>query len=214
VPRHLEINLLSSDFEKTATIIIKNFPKVHQNKDPYFVLVSTILSQRSKDENTEVAAANLFADTWNVHDIASKDPEELYDRIRPSGMFRQKASNIVRSSKILCDKYSGHVPNTLEELTALPGVGRKTADIVLWVSFGIPAMAVDTHVHRISNRLGWINTKTPQESEFALMKLLPEYLWGPLNGAMVEFGKAVCNPRKPKCERCPISDCCGYFKML
>jgi endonuclease-3 len=143
-----------------------------------------------------------------------KEPEELYDRIRPSGMFRQKAANIVRTSKILCDEYDGKVPSTLDELIALPGVGRKTADIVLWVSFGTPAMAVDTHVHRISNRLGWINTKTPQESEFELMKVLPEEIWGPLNGAMVEFGKAVCKPRNPKCEICPVSEDCKYFNML
>ncbi len=206
--------MLSADFVKTAQIIINSFPKVHHNKDPYFVLISTILSQRSKDENTEIAAANLFVDGWTVSDIAKKVPEELYDRIKPAGLFRQKAANIVKTSKILCDEYGGRVPDGLEKLTALPGVGRKTADIVLWVSFGIPAMAVDTHVHRISNRLGWIDTKTPQESEFALMKILPEELWGPLNGAMVEFGKAVCNPRGPKCEICPVSEGCRYFRML
>jgi endonuclease-3 len=205
---------LNPEFIKTANIIIKHFPKVHHNKEPYFVLVSTILSQRSKDENTEIAAANLFSDGWTVYDIAKKNPEELYDRIKPAGLFRQKAANIVRTSKILCDRYEGNVPDKLEELISLPGVGRKTADIVLWVSFGIPAMAVDTHVHRISNRLGWITTKNPLESEFALMEVLPSNLWGPLNGAMVEFGKAVCNPRKPKCEICPISEYCHYFKMM
>ncbi len=205
---------MNPEFIKTANIIIKHFPKVHHNKEPYFVLVSTILSQRSKDENTEIAAANLFSDGWTVYDIAKKNPEELYDRIKPAGLFRQKAANIVRTSKILCDRYEGNVPDKLEELISLPGVGRKTADIVLWVSFGIPAMAVDTHVHRISNRLGWITTKNPLESEFALMEVLPSNLWGPLNGAMVEFGKAVCNPRKPKCEICPISEYCHYFKMM
>lgn len=195
----------------TAETIIKEFPKTHTNTDPYVVLITTILSQRSKDENTEKASNQLFQDGWDVYEVAKKDPEELYDKIKPSGMYRQKAKNIVETSKVLIKEYQGKVPPDIEKLTQLPGVGRKTANIVLWISFGIPAMAVDTHVHRIANRLGWINTKTPEKSEYALMEILPSRLWGPINGSMVEFGKAICKPRTPLCSLCPINQSCQYY---
>lgn len=195
----------------TAETIIKEFPKTHTNTDPYVVLITTILSQRSKDENTEKASNQLFQDGWDVYEVAKKDPEELYDKIKPSGMYRQKAKNIVETSKVLIKEYQGKVPPDIEKLIQLPGVGRKTANIVLWISFGIPAMAVDTHVHRIANRLGWINTKTPEKSEYALMEILPSRLWGPINGSMVEFGKAICKPRTPLCSLCPINQSCQYY---
>jgi len=197
--------------KKTAEQIIETFPKMHKNTDPYVVLITTILSQRSKDENTEKAALQLFRDGWDMQTIANQPPEALYDRIKPSGLYRQKAKNIVDTSKILIEKYRGKVPSNIEELTQLPGVGRKTANIVLWVSFSIPAMAVDTHVHRIANRLGWINTTTPEKSEFALMAVLDPELWGPINGAMVEFGKAVCKPRTPLCPSCVVKTACRHY---
>jgi len=202
---------LNQTIINTAETIIKEFPKTHTNTDPYVVLIATILSQRSKDENTEKASNQLFQDGWDVYEVAKKDPEELYDKIKPSGMYRQKAKNIVETSKVLIKEYQGKVPPDIEKLTQLPGVGRKTANIVLWISFGIPAMAVDTHVHRIGNRLGWINTKTPEKSEYALMEILPSRLWGPINGSMVEFGKAVCKPRTPLCSLCPIKQSCQYY---
>jgi len=204
---------LNQTIIETAEQIIKKFPKTHSNKDPYVVLVTTILSQRSKDENTEIASKRLFQDDWNVYEIANKAPEDLYEKIKPSGLYRQKAKNIVETSKILRDHFDGKVPSDIEKLVQLPGVGRKTANIVLWVSFGIPAMAVDTHVHRIANRLGWINTTKPEKSEFALMEILPQDLWGPINGSMVEFGKAICKPRTPLCSLCPVSHSCQYFLM-
>jgi endonuclease-3 len=202
---------LNQTIINTAETIIKEFPKTHTNTDPYVVLITTILSQRSKDENTEKASNQLFQDGWDVYEVAKKDPEELYDKIKPSGMYRQKAKNIVETSKVLIKEYQGKVPPDIEKLTQLPGVGRKTANIVLWISFGIPAMAVDTHVHRIANRLGWINTKTPEKSEYALMEILPSRLWGPINGSMVEFGKAICKPRTPLCSLCPINQSCQYY---
>jgi len=202
---------LNQTIINTAETIIKEFPKTHTNTDPYVVLITTILSQRSKDENTEKASNQLFQDGWDVYEVAKKDPEELYDKIKPSGMYRQKAKNIVKTSKVLIKEYQGKVPPDIEKLTQLPGVGRKTANIVLWISFGIPAMAVDTHVHRIANRLGWINTKTPEKSEYALMEILPSRLWGPINGSMVEFGKAICKPRTPLCSLCPINQSCQYY---
>lgn len=184
--------------EVVAAKIIELFPRIHQDSDPYRVLVSTVLSQRTRDENTEVASKKLFSVYPDVFAIAKAKPEDLYNLIKAAGMYRQKAERIVEISKIIVETYNGKVPDTLEELTKLPGVGRKTANIVLNVSFGKAALAVDTHVHRISNRLGWIKTKQPEQSEFELQKILPEELWGPLNGSMVEFGRRVCKPVNPR----------------
>ncbi|QTA38652.1 endonuclease III [Thermosipho ferrireducens] len=195
-----------------AEKIIKSFPRNHSITDPYRVLITTVLSQRSKDENTEIASEKLFSVYDSVDKIANTSPQQLYELIKPAGLYKQKAKRIVEISKIIKKKYSGKVPDTLEELISLPGVGRKTANIVLYVSFGIPALAVDTHVHRISNRLGWVSTKTPEETETLLMKILPKRLWGPLNGSMVEFGKKICRPISPKCNLCVVKEKCKYYK--
>jgi len=141
-----------------ARKIIEAFPRKHNEKDPFKVLVSTILSQRTRDENTDEASRRLFARYKDPMSIAKADPEELYELIRPAGMYRQKAERIIMVAKQLLERYQGKVPSELHKLLDLPGVGRKTANIVLNISFGIPALAVDTHVHRISNRLGWVKT--------------------------------------------------------
>ena len=198
------------NIEKVANLIIEKFPRVHFNKEPFYVLVSTVLSQRSKDENTEVAAKNLFEKFKNPAELANAKPEELHELIKPAGLYRQKAKRIIQIAKILQENYNGKVPDSFDELLKLPGVGRKTANIVLYVSFGIPSLAVDTHVHRISNRLGWVKTKNPEETEFKLMKLIPKNLWRPLNGSMVEFGKKICKPVKPDCKNCPIKKYCNW----
>ncbi|MBO8160731.1 MAG: endonuclease III [Thermosipho sp. (in: Bacteria)] len=198
------------DIEKVANLIVKKFPRDHKIKDPFYVLITTVLSQRSKDENTEVAAKNLFAKFKNSKELSKVKPEDIYELIKPAGLYRQKAKRIIEIAKTVEEKYKGKVPNTLNELLKLPGVGRKTANIVLYVSFNKEALAVDTHVHRISNRLGWVKTKTPEETEFALMKLLPQKLWGPINASMVEFGKKVCKPVKPDCKNCPIYKYCKW----
>lgn len=197
--------------EDLARAIIGEFPRIHEDTDPFRVLVSTILSQRTRDENTEEASRKLFEKYPDIDSIASANPEDLYELIRVSGMYRQKAEKIVLVSRIVKKNYYGKVPDNLDELVALPGVGRKTANIVLNIGFGIPAMSVDTHVHRISNRLGWVRTKTPLKTEEALVEILPSDVWGPLNGSMVEFGRAVCRPIKPYCEKCSFSSCCEYF---
>lgn len=198
------------EIEKVAKLIIENFPRDHKEKDPFKVLITTVLSQRSKDENTEIAAENLFNKYKTPLELSKAKEEDIYELIKPAGLYRQKAKRIIEISKIIVEKYSGIVPDSLEELLKLPGVGRKTANIVLYVSFSKPALAVDTHVHRISNRLGWVNTKTPEETEFKLMEILPKNLWGPINGSMVEFGKKVCKPVSPNCKICPISKYCKW----
>lgn len=197
---------------EVARKIVELFPRNFEERDPFKVLVTTVLSQRTKDENTERASQRLFEVYGSVEELAKAKPEDLYELIRASGMYKQKAERIVRIAREIVEKYGGKVPNTLDELLKLPGVGRKTANIVLWVSFGKPALAVDTHVHRISNRLGWVKTKRPEETEEELKKLLPPELWGPLNGSMVEFGRRVCKPLRPRCAECPLREMCAYPK--
>ncbi|PLV59103.1 endonuclease III [Thermotoga sp. KOL6] len=198
--------------EELAREIIRRFPRDHKEKDPFKVLISTVLSQRTRDENTERASTKLFKVYRTPEDLAKVKPEDLYELIKESGMYKQKAERIVEISKIIVEKYNGKVPSDLEELLKLPGVGRKTANIVLWVGFGKPALAVDTHVHRISNRLGWVKTKTPEETEKKLKKLLTKDLWGPINGSMVEFGRKVCRPVNPKCEECFLKKHCEFYR--
>lgn len=196
---------------KVAQEILKLFPRGHSDTDPFKVLITTILSQRTRDENTEVASKNLFSKYKSSQEISELNPEDIYDLIKPAGMYRQKAERIIEVSKIIVEKHKGKVPNDLDELLKLPGVGRKTANIVLSVSYGIPAIAVDTHVHRISNRLGWVKTKDPEETEKELMKILPKNLWGAINGSMVEFGRRICKPINPLCHKCPIANFCEYY---
>lgn len=195
--------------EDQARLIVEKFPRDFTDRDPFRVLIRTILSQRTRDENTDAAAKRLFDAGYSTPQaLARAKEEDLYDLIKPAGMFRQKAKRIIEVAKAILERFGGKVPKDLEKLVSLPGVGRKTANIVLYLSFGKPAIAVDTHVHRISNRLGWVKTKTPEETERKLMKLLPKSLWGPINGSMVEFGRKVCLPRNPKCEECPFKDVC------
>ena len=192
--------------------IVEKFPRAHVERDPFKVLVRTVLSQRTKDENTDRAAQRLFKFFDTPEKLMKADLKVVEELIKPSGMFRQKAERIKEISKRLVENYGGKVPDKLDELLKLPGVGRKTANIVLYVSFGKPAIAVDTHVHRISNRIGIVRTKKPEDTERELMKLLPKDLWGPINGSMVEFGKNVCKPLNPLCESCPISEYCEYYR--
>lgn len=192
----------------TARKIIDGFPRFVSCKDPFRVLIGTLLSQRTKDAHTEVAEKNLFEAYATPYDLMKLQEAQLYPLIRVSGMYRQKAARIIEISRILVDEFEGHVPDTIDGLLSLPGVGRKTANIVLNLCFGVPALAVDTHVHRISNRLGWVSTKTPEQTETALMPLIPDSLWGPLNGSMVNFGKEVCKPVHPRCPNCPFNAYC------
>lgn len=198
---------------RMARKIIELFPREKFMDDPFKILICTILSQRTRDENTEVACRRLFskyADPWT---LAKLIPNQLYDLIKVSGMYKQKAQRIVDVSKIIVEQYQGKVPSDFEELLKLPGVGRKTANIVLYHGFGKPALAVDTHVHRISNRIGFVTTKNPEETEIELGKMIPKELWGPLNGSMVEFGKKICLPRTPLCDKCYFANECNFFKQ-
>ena len=184
---------------------------VVHHEDPFRVLISTVLSQRTRDANTEKATKQLFAKYNTPKKIAGAKARELQQLIKPSGFYRVKAKVIQRISKQLLEAFGGRVPKTLEELLSLHGVGRKTANCVLVYAFNQPAIPVDTHVHRISNRLGWVRTNKPEKTEQALMKLVPRKDWLELNDLFVKFGQRVCLPRSPKCGQCSVSAECRFF---
>ncbi|MDD1763648.1 MAG: endonuclease III [Methanobacteriaceae archaeon] len=188
--------------------------RVFENKDPYRVLIRTILSQRTRDENTDRATAQLFAEYPTLEDVASARPEDLEPLIRPAGFYHVKARRIIEVSQMLQDEYGGVVPEKMEELLVLPGVGRKTANCVLVYAFQKPAIPVDVHVHRISNRLGLVDTKMPEETEVELEKMVPKKYWIELNDLMVQFGQTICRPVNPLHELCPLADICRYYQDI
>ncbi len=202
------------DAEKIREII-KRLKEIYEirtflDEDPYKVLVRTILSQRTRDENTDQATNALFEVFPDIYAVADAPTEEVQKLIKPAGFYRVKAGRIQEVSQILIDQYGGEVPNDMDELLKLPGVGRKTANCVFVFAFREAAIPVDTHVHRISNRWGLADTKTPEETEIVLMEKVPKDLWIDLNDLMVQFGQTICRPIGPQCERCPLTDLCEY----
>ena len=179
-----------------------------EKQDPFKILISTILSARTRDSNTRIATERLFSKYNTPKVIANADIEKLQDLIRASGFYNVKAARIKEVSKILIEDHNGIVPDNFDELINLPGVGAKTANCVLVYAFKIPAIPVDTHVHRIPNRLGWIKTKTPEKTEDALKSIIPKSLWLKLNRLLVRFGQQICLPNHPKCNTCPIEKNC------
>jgi endonuclease III len=178
-------------------------------EDPFQVLIGTILSQRTRDANTDVASAELFARYPDAPRLARARPAALVPIIRRVGFYRTKSRVIRACARAILDRYGGEVPRSYEELVALPGVGPKTANCVLVFGYGIPAIPVDTHVHRIANRLGVVRTRTPEETEERLRAVVPSRYWIPLNPLLVQHGQNLCRPRGPRCEVCPIADLCA-----
>ncbi|PWT87843.1 MAG: hypothetical protein C5B54_11655 [Acidobacteria bacterium] len=177
--------------------------------DPWQTLIATILSARSRDETTEVVSRELFRIYPDCASLASAPVRKVEKLVKKTGFYKTKARRIINVSRLLMDRYDGIVPETMEELIALPGVGRKTASCVLVYAFGKPAIPVDTHVHRISNRLGWVKTKTPEQTEERLRVLIAEKDWLPINDLLVFHGKNVCKPIRPLCESCSIEKLCA-----
>ena len=175
---------------------------------PFRVLIATVLSHRTKDEVTDVASERLFARFGDVRALAAADPAEVAALIKPVGFYNQKSKAVVAISKDLLERFGGEVPEDIEAMCTLPSVGRKTANVVIVNGFGKPAVAVDTHVHRISNRLGWVKTKTPDETEVALRRLAPRDAWLHLNDALVNHGRTICKPIGPRCSVCPVISAC------
>lgn len=182
--------------------------RVSTEKDPFKVLISCILSQRSKDEMTEKVSNELFKIVHKPEDLINLENRELEKILYSIGFYKVKARRLKEVSKILIEKYNGSVPDKLNELLKHPGVGRKTANIVITKGFNKNGIAVDTHVHRISNRLGLVRTKRPEETEINLKMAIPEKYWIELNDYLVNFGKNICTPISPKCSICPIEKYC------
>lgn len=188
--------------------------RVFEGGDPYRVLIRTILSQRTRDENTDQASTLLFSKYQTINEIAEADVEDLEQLVHRAGFYHVKAGRIKEVSQILLDEYDGIVPDDVDELLTLPGVGRKTANCVLVYGFEKPAVCVDVHVHRISNRLGLVKTQYPEQTEVELMKVVPRYYWIELNDLLVQFGQTICRPVSPLHDDCPISEWCDYYRDI
>ncbi len=179
---------------------------------PFSILIGTILSARTRDENTTKIVKILFSKYKNAKQLANAKLRDVEKIIKPIGFYHVKAKRIIEVAKIIDSQYKGKVPDNLEELVDLPGVGRKTANCVLVYAFEKPAIPVDIHVHRISNRLGLVNTKTPEETEMELMKKIPQKYWLDINDTFVMYGQNICKPVSPMCSVCKIRKDCNYYK--
>ncbi|RLG33031.1 endonuclease III [Methanosarcinales archaeon] len=201
---------LSEAYRDKKTAVMK----VSQVNDPYLVLISCILSLRTKDEVTASASKRLFALARTPGEMVKLEVRDIESAIYPVGFYRRKAKQIKEISRVLLEDYDSQVPDELDELLKFNGVGRKTANIVITVGFGKPGIAVDTHVHRISNRLGLVETKDPDATEFALRAILPEKYWISFNDLLVMHGQTICTPISPKCSICPITAYCKRNGVL
>lgn len=183
-------------------------PGKFASRDPFRVLIATVLSQRTRDEVTDRASERLFSKYGTCCALARADTGDIEELIHDVGFYRTKAPRIKEIARIIDNDLKEKVPDDIESLLLLPGVGRKTANCVLVYGFGIDAVAVDTHVHRISNRLGIVRTKTPEETETEIRRVLPKRHWKHLNELLVRFGQDICRPIGPKCSMCPVFDLC------
>ena len=198
---------------KIRKILKTTFPNVKtqlRHRNPFELLVATILSAQCTDKQVNGVTKDLFRQLKNPWDFAQASSETVEKLIRPTGYFRNKAKNIRKCSVSLIEKYKGEVPQTLDELVKLPGVGRKTANVVLGTAFGIPGIVVDTHVTRISKRLELTKNHDPVKIEFDLMKIIPKNEWNGFCLQLIFFGRAVCKARKPACSTCPLCDLCDF----
>ncbi len=203
--------------DKILRVLKKEYPKwkapivtfvKNSRGTPYKILVSTLLSLRTQDGTTTQAVIKLCGRACTPEAMLTLSEKEIRDLIYPVGFYKTKAKRLLEISKILIDQYGSRVPDTIEELLKLPGVGRKTANLVVTLGYDKPGICVDTHVHRISNRFGYVRTKTPEQTEFALREKLPRKWWIPYNDILVAFGQTLCKPLSPLCSRCPVRDVC------
>jgi len=199
------LNLIEKQVKKFK---IPSVTEVSYRKDPYQVLISCLLSLRTKDKTTIEAASRLFKVADDPKSMVKLTPLRIQKLIYPVGFYRNKSQVILEASKRILKEFGGDVPDNLEDLLKLKGVGRKTANLVLGLGYKVPAICVDTHVHRISNRLGWVRTKTPEQTEYDLGKIIPKKSWIDLNTALVTFGQNICLPISPWCSRCFVRSFC------
>ena len=182
--------------------------EIGRRQDPFRVLIATILSLRTKDETTATAADQLFRLAGTAESMVLLRRSAIEKAIYPVGFYRTKSSLIIEICRVLIDDYNGAVPNSIENLLRIKGVGRKTANLVMTRGFNKPGICVDTHVHRIPNRWGYVRTRTPEETERRLRGKLPLKYWIPINDWLVAFGQQICRPVSPLCSQCPVKSCC------
>jgi len=200
------IRLLEKELEQREIPIVSHLAEKH--RDPFEILISTLLSLRTKDEVTAVATERLFALASTPEEMLRLSEEKIRTAIYPVGFYRRKAETIRTVCRDLIDRFHARVPATLDELLTLKGVGRKTANLVVSLGFNGAGLCVDTHVHRISNRMGYVRTKNPEETEFALRAKLPREHWSRYNTLLVAFGRNTCRPVSPLCSHCPVEVYC------
>ena len=200
----------SKDKRATALAQLQDVEK----GDPFRILISTILSQRTRDENTTRASENLFSKYKTPEELAGARIGHVRKLIRPSGFYNVKARSVIRVSKQILDEFGGDVPDSMDDLLKLHSVGRKTANCVLVYGFNKPAIPVDTHVHRISNRLGIVDTKRPEETEAQLVESVPRKYWLEVNDLFVRFGQTTCKPIGPRCGLCTLTNECKYYQTV
>ncbi len=182
---------------------------LEKDRDAFKILVSAMLSTRTRDEKTAKAVKKLFSRIKSAEDLEKLSEDEIAELIRDVGFYRNKAKMLKKMARYLKGK---EIPNSFEELIKIPGVGRKVANIVLSEAFNVDTIAVDTHVHRIANRLGIVRTKTPEETEKALKRIVPRRYWRRINKAFVGYGQVICRALKPRCDECKIANFCEYYR--
>ena len=196
-------------------ILEKTYPSAKAELDftnPLELLVATILSAQCTDVRVNKTTPVLFEKYKTAKDYAEADLEELMEIIRPCGFYRTKANHLIGAGRVMEESFQGQVPRTMEEIMTLPGVGRKTANVVLSNAFGVPGIAVDTHVFRVSNRIGLCDTDTPEKTELALQKIIPKDRWSQSHHVLIFHGRRCCAARKPQCTVCPVSELCLFWR--
>jgi len=199
------MNILSKIYPSTERTTLN---RMRKKSNAFKILISCLLSLRTQDKNTEIASRRLFAVADTPRQIVNLPIKKLEELIFSSGHYKKKARTLKHVSKVLLEKYKGKVPDTKEELMSIKGIGPKTANIVLAFAYGQAVLPIDTHCHRIPNRLGWIKTKTPEQTEKELEKILPRKYWNDFNAIFVQFGKDICQPISPWCSKCPVKKYC------
>lgn len=209
---HAAMAILREAMPRFEQPLIEAMGEAHQT--PFHILIATILSLRTKDTLTSVVAPRLFAAADTPAAMLALDEARIAELIYPVGFYRTKAASIRQVCALLIERHGGQVPADLDALLALPGVGRKTANLVMTMGFGLPGICVDTHVHRICNRWGYVRTKDPDKTELALREVLPQEYWIPINGLLVTLGQNICHPTSPRCSICPVAALCQRVGVL
>lgn len=207
---------MKKKFKIIVDKLIESYPDARcelEYKSPFQLLIATILSAQTTDKKVNEVTKNLFIEYPRLEDFLKLDEKELQDKIKSIGLYRMKSKNIINLCRILEERFDSEVPRTRDELITLPGVGRKTANVVISNCFGVQAFAVDVHVFRVSNRIGIANSSTPEKTELDLMKNIDENLWTICHHTIIFHGRRCCTSRKPNCGECKISEYCKYYKQ-